>query len=80
MALLALAGVSVIALAATAAEHMAALDENEDGMLSFEELLVGYPALETSVFESVDVNGDGMLDATELAAAEEAGVLPERAG
>lgn len=80
MTVLALAGLSVIALQVNAQASMSELDTDGDGMFSFQELLVGYPTLTEETFTAIDVNGDGILDETEIAAAEEAGVMPEKAG
>lgn len=59
---------------AAAAETMVE-DTNGDGVYSMEELVVAYPDLTEDVFGTIDGNGDGAIDADELAAAEEAGVL-----
>ncbi|MEM1431067.1 MAG: hypothetical protein AAGG09_16555 [Pseudomonadota bacterium] len=51
-------------------------DTDGDGMYSFDEVLVTYPALSESAFAELDVDGDGMLSAEEMAAAEASGLLP----
>ena len=50
-------------------------DTDGDGVYSMEELQVAFPDLTEDVFTTVDTNADGAVDADELAAAEEAGVL-----
>lgn len=50
-------------------------DANGDGVYSMEELVVAFPTLTEDLFGAIDGNGDGAIDAAELAAAEEAGVL-----
>lgn len=59
---------------AAAAETMVE-DANGDGVYSMEELIVAFPDLTEETFGTIDGNGDGAIDAAELAAAEEAGVL-----
>ena len=76
MTLLALAGLSVIAFTVNAQETMEKLDENKDGMLSYSELLVGYPKFTSEDFDALDVNADGLLNADEQQEAMDAGVLP----
>jgi hypothetical protein len=51
-------------------------DANEDGMFSYEELLVTVPNLSADDFDAADVNGDGQLDADELKGAQDEGSLP----
>lgn len=50
-------------------------DTDGNGTYSFEELQAAYPDLNDATFTSVDVNGDGQVDADELQAAREAGTL-----
>ncbi|MBM7067335.1 EF-hand domain-containing protein [Actibacterium sp. 188UL27-1] len=61
------------ALAVSAATEM---DTDGDGMFSLTELQVAYPDLTAETYASLDANADGMVDPEELAAAQEAGVLP----
>ncbi|TMV08695.1 EF-hand domain-containing protein [Ruegeria sediminis] len=68
------AGLPSLALAQSAA------DANGDGMLTIEELQAVIPDLEAEQFASMDVNGDGSLDQDEVAAAQEAGLLPATDG
>ena len=55
-------------------------DANGDGLLSLEEVLVAHPDLTEANFVAMDVNADGVLDADEAAAAQEAGLLPASDG
>ncbi|MEM9392624.1 MAG: EF-hand domain-containing protein [Pseudomonadota bacterium] len=66
---------ATLATAAFAMGNKAELDADGDGMLSFAELLVGYPALTEETYGTMDSNADGAIDAEELAAAEEAGLI-----
>ncbi len=50
-------------------------DTDGNGTYSFEEIKAAYPDLNQATFGSVDVNGDGQVDADELQAAREAGTL-----
>lgn len=50
-------------------------DSDGDGVYSMEELMVVYPAITEDIFGEIDANDDGAVDAEELAAAQEAGVL-----
>lgn len=51
-------------------------DTDGNGTYSMEELQAAYPDLTAEVFTSIDANADGAVDADELAAAQEAGTLP----
>jgi hypothetical protein len=66
---------ATLATATFAMGNKAELDADGDGMLSFAELLVGYPALTEETYGTMDANADGAIDADELAAAEEAGLI-----
>ena len=72
---------AVVALAlglagvAMAQDVDAAIDTNADGMYSFPELTVAYPAMTAEVFGVMDTTGDGLLDAVEVAAGVEAGTI-----
>lgn len=50
-------------------------DTDGDGVYSMDEMMATYPDLTEEVFTMVDANGDGSIDADELAAAQEAGTL-----
>lgn len=53
----------------------AALDANGDGLLSYAELIVGYPDLTSEGFTVMDASGDGVLDSAEVADAIAAGLI-----
>lgn len=50
-------------------------DADGNGVYSMEELLVTFPTLTEDLFTTIDGNGDGAVDETELTAAVDAGVL-----
>lgn len=64
------------ALAAPALAQDAAIDINGDGMYSYPELQAVMPTMTEDDFTVMDVSGDGLLDADEIEAATEAGLLP----
>jgi hypothetical protein len=51
-------------------------DTNGDGVLTLDEALVAIPEITASTFIELDLNGDGALDAEEIEAAREAGLIP----
>jgi len=59
--------------AAFAASHV---DANGDGVLTLEEVNAVFPEITGDTFAAMDVNGDGGLDSSEVAAAQDAGLLP----
>ena len=69
--------VTLLALLATSAAYAQTMveDTDGDGLYSMEELMVVYPAITEDVFGEADTNDDGAVDADELAAAQEAGLL-----
>lgn len=69
----------LMAGAAFAQATMGDIDDDGDGMASFDELTAFYSALSEDVFAEADSDGDGLLDESELAAAQEAGLLVEDA-
>ena len=69
-----LALLSVLAVPAFAQD--AAIDINGDGMYSFPELQAVMPEMTEDDFTALDTSGDGLLDADEIAAGTEAGMLP----
>ncbi|HHI69651.1 MAG TPA: hypothetical protein ENJ91_01515 [Rhodobacteraceae bacterium] len=75
---IALSTATVFALTVTGAAVSAQseLDTDGDGMLSFNELLAGFPALTEEQFTQIDTNSDGAVDGDEMKAAQEAGLLP----
>ncbi len=67
----------VILLAgATAGFAEGTYDADGDGMVTLEEIQVSMPDFTAELFAQADTNADGMLDAAELAAAADAGLLP----
>lgn len=70
------AGLVTLPMAAMAADYMAA-DANQDGMLSLEEVQAILPEVTTDTFVAVDTDGDGLVNADELAAAQAEGLMPE---
>ena len=68
--------VGALALALTACSP----DVDADGMYSYPELQAVMPEMTEDQFVVLDVNGDGLLDADEIAAATEAGMLPASEG
>ena len=56
---------------------VADVDSDGDGVASFTELLAVYPTLTEEGFGAIDVNGDGVVDKAEMAAAVDAGLIPE---
>ncbi len=73
---LALATAGTLTLSLGAATAATEWDTDGDGMYSFEELLTAVPTLTEEAFLTIDSNGDGAVDADELAAAQESGVVP----
>jgi hypothetical protein len=69
------AAVSLMAVQANAEVMVADTDGN--GTYSLEELVVSSPARTADVFAAIDANADGAVDADELKAAVEAGVVTE---
>ena len=70
--------VSVFTLAAVAATtglaaEMSDLDSDENGVLSVEEFTAAFPDADPSIFVSVDVNEDGVIDPAEFLTATSAG-------
>ncbi len=51
-------------------------DADGDGLVTMEEFTAAYPDLTEDTFLVADANADGALDADEMAAAAEAGILP----
>lgn len=66
------AALMVSALAVSAAE----LDADADGMVTIEEMQAVHPETTQDGFAALDTDQDGALNAAELAAAVEAGILP----
>ena len=65
-----------VLLGATATAAFAEVEDTDgNGTYSIEEIQAAYPDVTEDTFAIVDVNGDGAVDADELAAAENAGLL-----
>ncbi len=56
---------------------VANVDADGDGVASFSEILAVYPTLTEGGFRAMDTNGDGVVDDTEMTAAQETGLLPQ---
>ncbi|MBU2993663.1 hypothetical protein Q4555_12505 [Octadecabacter sp. 1_MG-2023] len=72
---------SVIALVTIAGTAFAQdvdanIDVNGDGFYSFPEVSTIYPDVTADVFTQLDTTGDGLLDMAEVAAAQDAGLMP----
>ncbi len=67
--------VFVTALAAGSA-LAATADTNGDGLLTIDEIQAVMPDVSAEIFSAMDLNADGALDAAEIEAAQEAGLLP----
>ena len=66
------AGLATTSLAATE------VDTNGDGLLTLDEVNTAFPDIKAEQFSTMDVNADGVLDTNEVAAAQEAGLLPKQ--
>lgn len=58
----------------------ATIDVNGDGNYSYPELQVAMPDMTIDDFTVLDANGDGLLDADEIATGTETGMLPAMDG
>jgi hypothetical protein len=67
---------ALIAGVATAQEADPNIDVNGDGFYSFPEVGTVYPDLTAANFTAMDTTGDGLLDMAEVAAAQDAGLMP----
>lgn len=66
---------ALAALSAPALAQTEVADADGDGVYSLAELSAAYPDLDEATFATIDVDGDGFVDADELQAAREAGTL-----
>ncbi|KQB98240.1 hypothetical protein AL073_05005 [Loktanella sp. 1ANDIMAR09] len=64
------------ALAVPGFAQSADIDINGDGMYSYPEVQAVMPEMSEDDFSALDTSGDGLLDADEIAAATDAGLLP----
>ncbi|MFK7745412.1 MAG: hypothetical protein AB8B47_10180 [Roseobacter sp.] len=51
-------------------------DTNGDGLLSIDEVQAVMPDITAEAFSTMDLNADGALDAAEIEAAKDAGLMP----
>ncbi|AAV95404.1 hypothetical protein KQ247_19580 [Ruegeria pomeroyi] len=77
--LLALLGALGMALPATAWAQSSA-DTDGDGVLTLTEVQAANPEVDPETFVRMDANGDAVLDSEEVAAAQQAGLLPASDG
>ncbi|GAB4390542.1 MAG: hypothetical protein Kow0045_28200 [Albidovulum sp.] len=63
------------AMAGSAQAQTVVSDTDGSGGYSIEEMKAAYPEMTASLFSMIDVNGDGEVDADELAAARESGTI-----
>ncbi|MEL6960942.1 MAG: hypothetical protein AAGL89_18560 [Pseudomonadota bacterium] len=73
----AFAATALTASAVTANTADPMIDVNGDGFYSYPELGTVMPEITDEMFTEMDTTGDGLLDMAEVAAATEAGLLPE---
>lgn len=65
--LIAALGISALAITAAQAAELSEIDTNGDGVISMEEAKVAMPDLSEEAFGGADADGDGSLNAEELA-------------
>ncbi len=53
------------------------VDANGNGVLTLDEVQASFPDVTLNDYMAMDLNADGSLDAREVRAAEEAGMMPE---
>ena len=70
---LALGAMAAVASAANA--QTVVTDTDGNGTYSIEEMTAAYPDMTPDLFKQIDVSGDGAVDADELAAAREQGLI-----
>ena len=70
---------STIIIAGLTATSFAAaqVDTNGDGFLTLDEVNAAFPEIKAEEFSAMDVNADGVLDNGEVAAAQDAGLMPK---
>lgn len=77
--LIAASGASLALLTLPAWAVVAEIDLDGDGAYSLTEVQTAMPDITADEFVMMDVNGDGLLDADEVAAAIQAGLMPDPA-
>ena len=70
---------TLVLLAAPAVAVVAEIDLDGDGAYSLSEVQTAMPDVTADEFMIMDANGDGLLDENEVAAAIEAGLMPDPA-
>lgn len=66
---------AAVVAASAAFAQMADVDQDGDGMATYDEIVAVYPDVTEDQFAEIDTNGDGTLDDAEMTAAIEAGLL-----
>lgn len=72
--ILAAASTGLLLISGAAFAHE--MDTDQDGLYSYAEMLTEYADLTEEQYDALDTNGDGAVDAEELAAAIDSGALP----
>ncbi|MEM8980675.1 MAG: EF-hand domain-containing protein [Pseudomonadota bacterium] len=67
------------ATAAWAMTSVTEIDGDGDGVLTLDEMQLAYPDMTAELFEIIDVDANGVVDADEIAAADAAELLPQKA-
>ncbi|MDG1376323.1 MAG: hypothetical protein P8P56_04730 [Yoonia sp.] len=70
----------LVAMSLPALAQDMTIDTDGDENYSYTELLAVMPDMPTDAFSVMDENGDGLLDADEIAKAIDAGLLPAQNG
>lgn len=65
---------------ATPVMAMSEIDSDGDGFLTLAEMQAAYPDMSEEMFTAIDINGDGVVNAEEVSAAEDASLLPKTDG
>lgn len=67
--------VAALSTSFAVADTLTDLDANEDTMVTMDEVTAVYPETTEDAFAAMDANADGSLDAAEIEAAQNAGML-----
>jgi len=74
-------GMSLMAHSAIAlSEGVIEIDTNGDGLMTIHEIQTIYPELEAEAFDMMDTNNDGVIEDSEMVAAQERGLIPSSPG
>ena len=68
--------ITLFAIAMSVPAIALAMDADGDGMVSPEEFQAVMPDAPEGTFETLDADGDGLLSEAEVAAGQEAGIIP----